>query len=102
MGCRKNQVGVGRDGISLGSGIEFIKMKLANCHSPSVHIEYTPLISWSKALKCPFLTGLAAHGPGHAGNREEALSQGERDLPARGATQRKEPGNKRPRPRESV
>lgn len=34
-----------KDGIRLGSGAEFIKMKLANCHSPSAHSLYTPLIS---------------------------------------------------------
>lgn len=34
-----------KDGIRLGSGVEFIKMKLANCHSPSAHSLYTPLIS---------------------------------------------------------
>lgn len=38
MGGRKDQMEIGQGGISLGSGIEFIKMKLANCHSPSVHI----------------------------------------------------------------
>lgn len=55
---RKDKMEVGQTKYVWGSETGFIKMKLADCPSPSMHIWHTPLISRSKALKCWLLTGL--------------------------------------------
>lgn len=41
MGHRKDQMGVEQGWDKLRSGIEFIKMKLANCHSSSVQLVHS-------------------------------------------------------------